>query len=142
MELPAFYSVGLPYDTPPLDEVPTVDDALAAGKEKKRTKKFNVEENKLLISAWLNVSQDAIQGPDQVKSIYWSIVHQYFHANKTFDFDRSQVSIMNRWYGIQRDVNAFAGCVAKIEAENQSGCSIDDKVCQIHLLISWFIDEL
>jgi hypothetical protein len=49
---------------------------------------------------------------------------------------------MNRWYGIQRDVNAFAGCVAKIEAENQSGCSIDDKVCQMHLLISWFIDEL
>jgi hypothetical protein len=38
MELPAFYSVGLPYDTPPLDEVPTVDDALAAGKEKKGQK--------------------------------------------------------------------------------------------------------
>jgi hypothetical protein len=37
MELPAFYSVGPPYDTPPLDEVPTVD-AHAAGKEKKGQK--------------------------------------------------------------------------------------------------------
>jgi hypothetical protein len=49
---------------------------------------------------------------------------------------------MNRWYGIQHDVNAFAGCVAKIEARNQSGCSIDDKVYQMHLLIYWFIVEV
>jgi hypothetical protein len=38
MELPAFYGFELPDDTPPLDEVPTVDDAHAAGKEKKGQK--------------------------------------------------------------------------------------------------------
>jgi hypothetical protein len=53
-----------------------------------------------------------------------------------------KVSAMNCWYDIQHDVNVFAGCVAKIEARNQSGCSIDDKICQIHVLISWFIAEL
>jgi hypothetical protein len=141
MELPTFYGFGLLDDTPPLDEVPTVDDAHAAGKEKKGQKN-NIEEDKLLVTAWLNVSQDAIQGADQAKSTYWSRVHQYFHANKAFDSDSSQVSIMNRWYSIQHDVNVFASCFAKIEDRNQSRCSIDDKVCQMHLVISLFIAEL
>ncbi|GJN24922.1 hypothetical protein PR202_gb12700 [Eleusine coracana subsp. coracana] len=35
---------------------------------------------------------------------------------------------MNRWSGILHDVNAFCGCISKIEARNQSGCSIDDKI--------------
>jgi hypothetical protein len=118
MEFPAFCSAGQSNDTPPLVEIPTLDDAHAAEKEKKRTKIFNVEEDKLLMSAWLNVSQDVIQGVDQAKSTYWSRVHQYFHANKTFDSDRSQVSVMNSWYDRQYDVNGFAGCVAKIEARN------------------------
>jgi hypothetical protein len=89
---------------------------------------------------WL-CHKDAIQGADQAKSTYWSRVHQYFYANKTFDFDQSQVSVMNRWYDIQHDINVFAGCVAKIEARNQSGCSMDDKVCRMHLLVSCFIAE-
>jgi hypothetical protein len=37
---------------------------------RKKDKKINVEEDKLLMSAWLNVSQDAIQGADQAKSTY------------------------------------------------------------------------
>jgi hypothetical protein len=69
MEFPAFYSVGQADDTPPF-ELPTLDDAHATRKEKKRTKKFIVEADKLLVSAWLNVSQDAIQGADQAKSTY------------------------------------------------------------------------
>jgi hypothetical protein len=37
---------------------------------------------------------------------------------------------MNPWSGIQLDVNVFCGCVSRIEARNESGGSIDDKVCQ------------
>jgi hypothetical protein len=70
MEIPTFYGVGQPDDTPPSNELPSLDDAPAAGKEKKETKKFNVEEDKLLVSAWLNVSQDAIQEAYQAKSTY------------------------------------------------------------------------
>jgi hypothetical protein len=49
---------------------------------------------------------------------------------------------MNHWYGIQHDVDVFAGCVIKIEARNQSGYSIDDKVCQhscIYLFLGLFM---
>jgi hypothetical protein len=74
MKMPAFYGVGHPNDTPPANELPSLDDACAARKEKK-SKKINVDEDKLLVSAWLNVSQDAIQGAEQAKSTYWNKVH-------------------------------------------------------------------
>jgi hypothetical protein len=38
LEFPAFYSAGQPDDTPPLVEIPTLNDAHAAGKEKKEQK--------------------------------------------------------------------------------------------------------
>jgi hypothetical protein len=50
------------------DEPVAVEDANVVAKEKRRTKNFNVDEDKLLVSAWLNVSQDPIQGTDQSKA--------------------------------------------------------------------------
>jgi hypothetical protein len=111
------------------DEPVVVEDANVVSMER-RTKNINVDEDKLLLSAWLNMSLYPIQGTDQSKSNYRSIIHQYFHANKTFDSNRSQVSLMKRWYGIQHDVNVFRGCVSRIESRNESCASIDDKVCQ------------
>uniref|UniRef100_J3MVX4 No apical meristem-associated C-terminal domain-containing protein n=1 Tax=Oryza brachyantha TaxID=4533 RepID=J3MVX4_ORYBR len=71
---------------------------------------------------------DPIQGSDQPLGAYWRRIHQYFHANKTFHSDRTQGSLLNRWGVIQHDVNFFCGCLSKIEAINQSGWSVDDKI--------------
>jgi hypothetical protein len=49
---------------------------------------------------------------------------------------------MNRWTGIQHDVNVFCGCIFKIEARNQSGCSIDDKVWQHSLFYTFFVASM
>jgi hypothetical protein len=46
---------GQPDDTPASNELPTQDDPHGSAKEKKRSKNFNVDEDKLLVSAWLNV---------------------------------------------------------------------------------------
>jgi hypothetical protein len=54
MKMPAEEGVGLPDDTPASNELPTQDDPHGAAKEKKRSKTFNVDEDKLLVSAWLN----------------------------------------------------------------------------------------
>ena len=35
---------------------------------------------------------------------------------------------MNRWSGIQHDVNLFCGCVTRIQDRNRSGSRVDDKV--------------
>ncbi|NP_001131859.2 uncharacterized protein [Zea mays] len=93
-----------------------------------RSKNFRDEEDILLVSAWLNVGMDPIQGVDQTHGTLWRRIHEYFNANKKFDSNRSEVSLMNRWSGIQHDVNLFCGCLSRVEARNHSGWSIDDKI--------------
>jgi hypothetical protein len=111
-------STGFSYeldDTQPHNKATVQEDGPIVAKDKKRRR---------------NVSQDRIQRVDQVHGTYWNRIHLYFHANRKFDSDRSQGSLMNRWSGIQHDVNVFCGCLCKMEARNQSVCSIDDKVSQ------------
>ncbi|RLM98055.1 NAM-like protein [Panicum miliaceum] len=93
-----------------------------------RTKNFSTEEDCILVSAWLNVGMDPIQGVDQSQGTYWARIHEYFHANKEFESTRTTVSLLNRWSTIQHDVNIFCGCVSRIEASNQSGSGVDDKI--------------
>jgi hypothetical protein len=126
-------------DTQSHDEAAIPKDGLTAGKEKKRSRNFSVDEDNLLVSGWLNVSTDPIHGTDQALGTYWARIHKYFHANKNFESDRSQGSLMNSWSAIQHDVNVFCGCISKTEARNQSGCSIDDKVCEHSLFYSSFV---
>ncbi|CAN6313007.1 unnamed protein product [Urochloa humidicola] len=71
---------------------------------------------------------DPIQGVDQPQTSFWARIHDYFHANKSFESDRTQGSLMNRWSGIQHDVNTFCSCLTRIQDRNQSGCSVDDKI--------------
>ena len=110
------------------NETPACEKALGSVKGQKRSKNFTKDEDLMSVLAWLNVSLDPVHGADQPRSTYWKRIYDYFHSNKTFASDRTQNSLMSRWYGILHDVNIFAGCVSKIEARNQSGLFIDDKV--------------
>jgi hypothetical protein len=85
------------------------------------------------------VSIDPIHETDQALGTYWARILKYFHVNSKFESDRSQGSLMNCWSRMQHDVNVFCGCISKIEARNQSGCSIADKVCQHYLVNSFFV---
>jgi len=108
---------------------PTIHETPATTKSSQgRTKNFSSAEDILLVSAWLNVDMDPVQGVDQSQGTYWRRIYKYFHANKTFESTRTEVSLMNRWCGIQHDVNVFCRCVARIEAKNQSGSIVDDKI--------------
>ncbi|CAL5069129.1 unnamed protein product [Urochloa decumbens] len=104
----------------PTIQTPTNHGPAASKGSQKRSKNFNDEEDKLLVSAWLNVGMDPIQGVDQPQSSFWARIHNYFHTNKSFPSDRTQGSLMNRWSGIQHDVNIFCRCVTRIQDRNQS----------------------
>ncbi len=39
--------------------------------------KFNVEEDILLVSTWLNISMDGIQGNQQKHKAYWEKIYEY-----------------------------------------------------------------
>ncbi|CAN6286915.1 unnamed protein product [Urochloa humidicola] len=96
----------------------------------KRAKNFNEDEDKLLVSAWLNISTDPVQGTNQTKGSFWTRVYNYYHSNKEFTSERSQSSLLHRWKGILVSVNKFCGCVNRIEGRNQSGVTFQDKLMQ------------
>lgn len=122
-------SASHPDNIPQAEETVPQDHASPGTKgHQKRGKNFSDEEDILLVTAWLNVTLAPIQGAEQSQRTYWERIYDYFHANKKFDSDRSQGSLMNRWSGIKHDVNIFSGCLSRIEAKNRSGLSTDDKL--------------
>lgn len=77
-------------------EVPPMSMRIAT----KRSKNFSKDEDKVLVSAWLNTSMDPIQGNEQAHGTYWERIHAYFHKHKTFVSDRNRSSLMHRWSDI------------------------------------------
>ena len=58
----------------------------AKSKKGRRSKNFLIEEDMLLISAWLNISMDPIQGNNQTHSCYWDRIWKYYNENKKRSF--------------------------------------------------------
>ncbi|KAL6140436.1 hypothetical protein ACLB2K_058735 [Fragaria x ananassa] len=65
-------------------------------KQSQRTINFSPEEDKLLVSAWLNVIIDPIRGSDQKKNQFWKRITQYFKNNMTWVGERTEKSLTNR----------------------------------------------
>ncbi|KAL6640451.1 hypothetical protein ACP70R_021574 [Stipagrostis hirtigluma subsp. patula] len=95
---------------------------------KRRSKNFSVQEDILLVSAWLEISTDAVQGNEQSRTSYWQRIHDYFHEHKDFPSDRNANSLAHRWGVILESVNRFCGWYAQIENRRQSGVTEQDKV--------------
>ncbi|CAL5332421.1 unnamed protein product [Camellia sinensis] len=90
-------------------------------KKSQRGGNFTTEEDNLLVSAWLNTSLDAGHGNEQKHKTYWNRVWEYFHKYKTFNSERNQNYLMNRWSTTQLGTNKFCGFFAQIELMHQSG---------------------
>jgi hypothetical protein len=110
-------------------EYPPVNELISQSKPKGRSKNFNEAEDILLISAYLNISKDAVVGKDQKDGRFWERVEKYFHDNKTFDSDRNWSSLKHRWSStIHKEMSMFQGFVDAIERKNGSGKTMSDKV--------------
>ncbi|CAL5368173.1 unnamed protein product [Camellia sinensis] len=96
-------------------------------KKPQRGGNFTIEEDKLLVSAWLNISLDAVHGNEQKRSTYWKRVWDFFHEHKKFESNRNENSLINRWSTIQLAMNKLCGCYTQIESLHQSGINEDDK---------------
>lgn len=94
----------------------------------KRTN-FSVEEDILLVKAWINTSIDPIHGNDQKSTKFWDrILEKYNENKKETTVERTAHSLSNRWCSIQKFTNKFCGYLAQVESRNQSGHSEQDKV--------------
>ena len=56
---------------------------------------FSVDEDNLLVSAWLNISMDAVQGTDQKLEKLWEKNWQYFCKNNTYGTTCSASSLQS-----------------------------------------------
>ena len=63
----------------------------------KRGGNFSVDEDLLLIAAWLNIGMDAVHGTDQKGEKFWMKIWEYFCANNTYGTTRSSTSLSSRW---------------------------------------------
>ncbi|WVZ91553.1 hypothetical protein U9M48_037706 [Paspalum notatum var. saurae] len=93
-----------------------------------RGKAFNKEEDRVICSAFLNVSKDPIIGNNQSSGSYYQRLHEYFVENMDGGTTRSQVAISNRWLSIQRAVNTFCGCLSTVERIDSSGKTERDRL--------------
>ncbi|XP_020271521.1 uncharacterized protein LOC109846687 [Asparagus officinalis] len=96
-----------------------------------RSENWTVHEDKLLVSAWLNTSQDAIQGTGQHKDKFWHRANNYFIQYSVDPTSRTPNQMMHRWSTIQLSVNKFCGCVAQIEGRQRSGTGIIDQTAEV-----------
>ncbi|KAK9995177.1 hypothetical protein SO802_024880 [Lithocarpus litseifolius] len=99
-----------------------------------RTKKsqhginISIEEDILLVSAFLNVHQDVVKSNNQKRQTYWMRIWEYYHKWKTFTSESTAGSLMNRWSAIQLSTNKFCGFLSQIKSKNESGKTEEDKL--------------
>ncbi|WVZ51045.1 hypothetical protein U9M48_002235 [Paspalum notatum var. saurae] len=119
---------GMMNGLPEEENLETGEVACAMRRNQRRTKNFSDKEDQMLVTAWLNVGTDAVQGGE--RSPYWKRIYDYFHLNKDFESDRSQNSLFHRWSTIQESVKKFDGCVARTEVTGHNGVITQDKIIQ------------
>jgi hypothetical protein len=86
----------------------------------KETLLRTVEEDNVLVSAWLTISMDPI-GTDQKGSTFWGRVRPHYKKYKKPNCCvRSVNSLMNRWQMILKAINKFNAKVVQIEAKRPS----------------------
>lgn len=97
----------------------------------KRGKNFDVEEDKLLVLAWLNTSLDPVNG-NAKGDRFWQRVETYYIQGKKEEWQiRSRSSLNHRWGVIQHAVSKFCGFVTQAEERNGSGTNSGDNVSTV-----------
>lgn len=74
--------MGSPYPNVETDE-PHVE--IETRVKKSRESNFSIEEDVLLVEAWLNANIDSMNGNDQSKKTYLLKIWENYHANKCFN---------------------------------------------------------
>ena len=110
-----------------VEDSPLNDEVATSKKKLARAVNFNVEEDKLLVAAWLNTSVDPVYGNEQHKTTFYGKAAKYFTDHKS-NSTHSVASLTTRWGTINRETIKFVGSLTKIEAKNESATKTHDMV--------------
>ena len=101
--------------------VPVQNEVVPRLRKSQRIKNFSVEEDKLIVYAWLNTSKYAITGNEQQSGAFWQRILKYLELHGSNPEERSQSSIKIRWTDINAKCIKFVGFHSQIERLRQSG---------------------
>jgi len=111
------------------DPVKTKSKKQAKGKKvARRGSGFSKDEDKVICSAFLNISKDLIIGVNQSSGGYYKRIHEYYKEHKPEGSDRSQIAIQHRWIAIQKGVNKFCGIKSTIDRKDESGKNEQNRI--------------
>ncbi|XP_075652643.1 glutathione S-transferase T2-like [Castanea sativa] len=108
------------------DSPPEVENASST--KGKRGANFSVEEDQLLVSAWLNTSVDPVSSNEQTQATFRQKVWEYFTQYNKYGNTRTITSLLSRWGLISERTNKFAGCMAKVNALHKRGITEQDQI--------------
>ena len=98
-------------------------------------KNWSSDEDKVLIAAWANTSL-YIVGTDQNRDAYWARILEYYNAHKESSWPERNVNAINcRYTLINRETSKFCGCLQQILNRQESGRTIEEKVCAFLILL-------
>uniref|UniRef100_A0A7N0U2X0 No apical meristem-associated C-terminal domain-containing protein n=1 Tax=Kalanchoe fedtschenkoi TaxID=63787 RepID=A0A7N0U2X0_KALFE len=88
-----------------------------------RSVKWTAEEEEMLISAWLTISNDSVIGNVQTRGSFWGRVTDYFNTYRKTKIEREESQIKPHYYFLMPQVNEFNGYYNQIVSDHHSGWS-------------------
>uniref|UniRef100_A0A7N0TRE8 No apical meristem-associated C-terminal domain-containing protein n=1 Tax=Kalanchoe fedtschenkoi TaxID=63787 RepID=A0A7N0TRE8_KALFE len=69
--------------------------------------KWSAEEEEMLISAWITISNDSAVGNSQTRGSFWARVAGYFNTYRKTKFEREESQLKSHYYLMMPQVNEF-----------------------------------
>uniref|UniRef100_A0A7N0SV38 Myb-like domain-containing protein n=1 Tax=Kalanchoe fedtschenkoi TaxID=63787 RepID=A0A7N0SV38_KALFE len=91
--------------------------------------KWSNEEEEMLISSWLTISNDSAVGNSQTRCSFWARVARYFNTYRKTKIEREESQIKSHYYLMMPQVNEFNGYYNQIVSDHHSGWS-DTQIIQ------------
>ncbi|RLN35853.1 glutathione S-transferase T3-like [Panicum miliaceum] len=102
----------------------------------KRSSNYTQKEDIQLCMSWENISTDPIVGNEQPGMAYWKRIAEHFHANRTFESDRSANSLEHRWDTIKRECSKFQAFYEQVERRHPSGIPYKEHLLEAQTFFS------
>ncbi|GAB4828995.1 hypothetical protein Ancab_040627 [Ancistrocladus abbreviatus] len=112
----------------PVEVIPTVP----AGASMHQRNSWNKEEDKILISGWLNVNKDELIGTDKKKISFWQRIADYYNESRDSGPRRSATQCKAHWHKLSAAVAKFVGCYEQANQQRRSGESECDVFMAAH----------
>ncbi|XP_039141194.1 glutathione S-transferase T3 [Dioscorea cayenensis subsp. rotundata] len=86
---------------------------------------WSMEDDKMLVSAWLTISTNSVVGTSQNDRTFWKRVTDYFNENRQSGPRRKTTSCKQHWFWIISLINKFNQIYNRLLGEHHSGWSDD-----------------